>query len=427
MNGMGGRGMSHGQILQGLIFFLTAFTSGTCLCAGFFGLAPLSEAVHVKQWVAKHPGSYWVEGEDRILVAMDRWDTHDVPGGSRTVVIEAAPGPSTVYFYQGPGLLPGRSRELLRGGRTRVIESPQPIVMQDHHHNRLRPLQRNIRLVQTLPFAPDPLMKISSLSAALDADTWRSEVDELSRFSRYTYGPEIDAARILLTSRLRAIPGLEVEELSFATPRGTATNIVAKLPGRSRPDEIYVVGAHYDSTSERPFELAPGAEDNASGAAGLLTLARVFAEQPPEATVLFIAFSGEEQGLLGSRSWLNQWLADGRAKQIHSVFIMDMVGFSGDAELDCLLESSVASRPFLDQIKAAHVDPELILMESLDYWGSDHVPFLDNKIPAVLFIGNDYLDYPAYHRSADTAEKIHPNLGPKILGLIAQTIGSLAY
>jgi hypothetical protein len=45
----------------------------------------------------------------------------------------------------------------------------------------------------------------------------------------------------------------------------------------------------------------------------------------------------------------------------------------------------------------------------------------------VLFIENDYLDYPAYHRSVDTAEKLHPELGPKILGLIAQTIGSLAY
>jgi Zn-dependent M28 family amino/carboxypeptidase len=81
----------------------------------------------------------------------------------------------------------------------------------------------------------------------------------------------------------------------------------------------------------------------------------------------------------------------------------------------------------LDQIQAAHADPELVLAESLDYWGSDHVPFLDNKVPAVLFIENDYLDYPAYHRSADTADKIHPQLGPKILGLIAQTIGSLAY
>jgi hypothetical protein len=418
--------MNLRQILQGLIFFMASFSSGTCLCSAYFGLAPLSEAASVKNWVKKHPGSWWVEGEDRILIGMDRWDQQNTPGGSRTVIVEAVSATSSLYFLQGSGPLPAESRELIRGARTRVIESRRPLPVLEDHHQRLRPFQANSRLVQKLPWSPSPLKKMNSLSAAVDAETWRSDVDELSRFSRYTHGSEIEAARMLLSSRFRAL-GLEVEEMTFPTARGMATNIVAKLPGRSRPDEIYVVGAHYDSTSEKPFELAPGAEDNASGAAGLLSLARVFTEQPPEATLLFIAFSGEEQGLLGSRAWLNPWLADGRANQIHGVFIMDMIGYSGDAELDCLLETSAATRPFLNQIQAAHADPELVLAESLDYWGSDHVPFLDNKIPAVLFIENDYLDYPAYHRSVDTVEKIHPQLGPKILGLIAQTIGSLAY
>lgn len=417
--------MNLRQFLQGLIFFVVSFTSGTCLCAAYFGLAPLSEGAAIKSWVKKHPGSWWVEGEDRFLIGMDLWDPQNTPGGPRTVVIEAA-AKGSLYFLQGAGPLPVDSRELIRGGRTRVIESLRPLALRSDHHQRLRPLQRNVQLVQKLPWSKDPLKKINSLSAAVDAETWRSEVDELSRFSRYTYGSEIEAARMLISSRFRAL-GLEVEELSFATPRGMATNIIAKLPGRSRPDEVYVIGAHYDSTSERPFELAPGAEDNASGTAGLLSLARVFVDQPPEATLLFIAFSGEEQGLLGSRAWLNPWLADGRAAQIHGGFIMDMIGYSGDAELDCLVETSGANRPLLNQIQAAHADPELVLTESLDYWGSDHVPFLDNKIPAVLFIENDYLDYHAYHRSADTADKIHPQLGPKILGLIAQTIGSLAY
>jgi hypothetical protein len=418
--------MNLRQFLLGFIFFVMSFTSGTCFCAAYYGLAPLNEGTSIKSWVAKHPGSWWVEGADRVLIGMDRWDPQNTPGGPRTVVIEAAAPKSSLYFLQGSGPLPVDSRELIRGGRTRVIESLRPLTIRSDHHQRLRPLQPNVQLVQKLPWSQGPLKKINSLSAAIDAEIWRSEVDELSRFSRYTYGSEIEAARMLISSRFRAA-GLEVEELSFATPRGMATNIVAKLPGRSRPDEVYVIGAHYDSTSERPFELAPGAEDNASGAAGLLALARVFVDQPPEATLLFIAFSGEEQGLLGSRAWLNPWLTDGRAAQIHGGFIMDMIGYSGDVELDCLLETSAATRPLLNQIQAAHADPELVLAESLDYWGSDHVPFLDNKIPTVLFIENDYLDYAAYHRSSDTADRIHPQLGPKILGLIAQTIGSLAY
>ena len=71
------------------------------------------------------------------------------------------------------------------------------------------------------------------------------------------------------------------------------------MQGRIRPDDRFVVGAHYDSISGNPFD-APGAEDNASGCAGVLEIARIFAANPPEATIHFVCYAGEEQGLHGS-------------------------------------------------------------------------------------------------------------------------------
>jgi hypothetical protein len=96
------------QFLQGLCLFLIAFSSGSCLCASYFAIAPLTETAQVKKWVAKHPGNYWVEGEDRILFTMDQWEQSTLPGGNRTVVVEAMSAPATVYFYQGSGPLPGQ-------------------------------------------------------------------------------------------------------------------------------------------------------------------------------------------------------------------------------------------------------------------------------------------------------------------------------
>jgi Peptidase family M28/Fibronectin type III domain len=107
------------------------------------------------------------------------------------------------------------------------------------------------------------------------------------------------------------------------------TNVVATLRGTdpSSADRVYVVGAHYDSrvtdvlngTSD-----APGANDDASGTAAVLELARVFAPHPTEATIVFVAFAGEEQGLLGSNHFAQ--LAQDQGWNIEGVLNMDIIG-----------------------------------------------------------------------------------------------------
>src|SRR5690606_24308011 len=116
-------------------------------------------------------------------------------------------------------------------------------------------------------------------------------------------------------------------------------NVMARLPGTGRPDDIIVVGAHYDSISQSPQTTAPGAEDNGSGTAGLLELARILAPARPEATILFIAYAGEEQGLNGSYDHVRKLRAAGELTKVKAVYNMDMIAYTSDADFDCLLES----------------------------------------------------------------------------------------
>jgi hypothetical protein len=107
------------------------------------------------------------------------------------------------------------------------------------------------------------------------------------------------------------------------------TNVVATLRGTdpSSADRVYVVGAHYDSRVTDVLNAtsdAPGANDDASGTSAVLELARVFAPRPTEATIVFVAFAGEEQGLLGSDHLAQR--AQDEGWNIQGVLNMDIIG-----------------------------------------------------------------------------------------------------
>ncbi len=107
------------------------------------------------------------------------------------------------------------------------------------------------------------------------------------------------------------------------------TNVMATLRGTdpTSADRVYVVGAHYDSRVTDVLNAtsdAPGANDDASGTSAVLELARVFAPHPTEATIVFVAFAGEEQGLLGSDHFAQ--LARDNGWNIQGVLNMDIIG-----------------------------------------------------------------------------------------------------
>ena len=131
---------------------------------------------------------------------------------------------------------------------------------------------------------------------------------------------------------------LTVEKQTFLQaanppPRGRVpvatelTNVVATLRGTTDPDRVYVVSGHYDSMCTSPIDAkcdAPGANDDASGTAAVIELARVMSKHKFDATIVFMTVPGEEQGLLGSTHFAEQ--AKQKAMNIEGMFTNDIIG-----------------------------------------------------------------------------------------------------
>ena len=257
---------------------------------------------------------------------------------------------------------------------------------------------------------------------AVDGARWMSDVETLAGWNRHTHGSEIHQARDWLVAQMTGL-GLATTTETFQVGGTTAFNVIGRLDGTTRPDDWFLVGAHYDSTSQNTSQAAPGAEDNASGCAGVLELARVLTARSPEATIFFICYSGEEQGLHGSNDHAGDLVAAGDASKIQRVLTMDMIGYTGDGDLDVLLETEPAFASTLDPlVDAAAAYTALRTVTSLFAFGSDHVPYLNRDLPALLTIENDWDSYPSYHRTTDTADNLTQAMGEQILRMNAAVL-----
>jgi len=268
---------------------------------------------------------------------------------------------------------------------------------------------------------------VQALVDEIDGDRWFVDVETMALFNRYTEGPGILDARDWLAAAFGELPGLTVETPSFMVGGTVAYNVIATLTGATRPDDWYIVGGHYDSISEAPMTAAPGAEDNASGCAGVLELARVLTANPPEGTVLFICYAGEEQGLVGSEDHVADLLASGNASKVQAMLDLDMIAFTEDGDLDCLLESEAFAQFLIDLLADAAAEYTTLRIEtSLWAWGSDHVPYLEQGIPALLAIENDWSDYPYYHTTDDLPYHLSVTMGEEVLKMSVAALAELA-
>lgn len=256
----------------------------------------------------------------------------------------------------------------------------------------------------------------------MDINQWYNDIAHLAGLNRYYRNPGVHEARDWIKEQFESL-GMKTHLEEFAMRGTNAFNVVAQIEGSEKPDDIYIIGAHYDSISEKPNELAPGAEDNASGTAGLLSLARLIT-QKPKATIRFVAFSGEEAGLFGSKAHVQKINQANEKSKVKGVFIMDMIGFSADDDLDVLIETSQANKAIVDLSVASFNKYCSGRIEStFNYFGSDHVPFIDAGMPAALSIENDYTEYPAYHRSNDVIDNINKDMGLQVLKMLAGVMG----
>ena len=193
----------------------------------------------------------------------------------------------------------------------------------------------------------------------------------------------------------------EVQWFNAGGANGPKTaNVMATRRGAVNPDVIYVVSSHFDSILG-----GTGADDDTSGTCALLEAARVLADAPLPATVVFASFTGEEAGLYGSREFVR--LAAERKWQVAGALNNDMIGWSADGvRIDNTIRYSNAGIRDV-QHGAAFLFTDLVLFDSRYYRGTDAATFNDVWGDIVGGIGSyPILANPNYHQPSDLPETI---------------------
>ena len=205
-------------------------------------------------------------------------------------------------------------------------------------------------------------------------------------------------------------------------PEGRSCNIIARRDPPPDSERTILVVGHLDSINDDVpkddlLAPAPGADDNASGSAGVLELARILSKVECEHDLRFVLFGGEERGLLGSKAYLSR-LSVKEISRIDAVVNMDMIGSlnPGSRRRGVLLESKPFANALVAELtEAAQTYSDLAVETSMKPWGSDHVSFLAEGIPAVLTIEGNDGNNPNYHSATDIADYIDYNLMQQIL------------
>jgi hypothetical protein len=209
--------------------------------------------------------------------------------------------------------------------------------------------------------------------------------------------------------------------VNVESTHATVNNVLAYLPGKS--DEYIIIGAHYDHLgygnvdSLAPSQIGkvhPGADDNASGTAGVLELARLFAPMKGKLPrgILFCSFAGEELGLLGSAHWVNAPTLP--VEKAVAMINMDMIGRIKDEKVFIGgVGTGATFRTLLEQEKGK--SPFTLEYSEGGYGASDHTSFVAKKIPVLFFFSGLHSDY---HKPSDTWEKIDAPDASKLLDFV---------
>jgi hypothetical protein len=248
--------------------------------------------------------------------------------------------------------------------------------------------------------------------------------DNVTLATRYTMASQCETAEQYVYERFVAMGYEDVVYDPFPVQSTTARNVIATLPGVETPERIHILCGHLDSTSPTPYTSAPGANDNASGTAAVLTAAEILRNYTFRSTIRFIAFTGEEQGLVGSAHYAAA--ADAADEQILGVVNCDMISF-WNVNRRVLLQTEAWAGSLLDVLNdACTTYTDLDTEVSWFTWGSDHVSFLQRGFPAVMAIQANHVQYPCYHKTCDTAAINLGGFGAEITAACVATICHLA-
>lgn len=165
-------------------------------------------------------------------------------------------------------------------------------------------------------------------------------ISELVAFeTRFPYQKQLEVADYLCERLKVHIPGTGFHEYEFWGMNWK--NVVGTIPGKINPEEFVIVSAHLDSKSDERLVYAPGADDNASGCAAVLELARLLSEHSFEKSIRFIFFSREEYGWQGSAAYVKS--IDSNKEKIIAAINLDMIAYgNNDEDIDLVTRPKYA-------------------------------------------------------------------------------------
>lgn len=242
--------------------------------------------------------------------------------------------------------------------------------------------------------------------------------------------------------------GYEVKGQSYEVGGFGCENVETEIRGSLRPDDIIVIGAHYDSV-----QGSPGANDNASGVAAMLALARAFAQTRPARTLRFVAFTNEEPPLfqtryMGSRRYAKR--SRERGERISLMLSLETIGYYSDEPgsqhllfpLSLIYPSTGNFIAFVSNVENGFLVRQLIKSfrrqaqfpsEGGALWGlvpgvgwSDHWAFWKEGFPAVMVTDTAPFRYPAYHLHTDRPELVQYARMARVVSGLQAVIAEMA-
>ncbi|MFM8332731.1 MAG: M28 family metallopeptidase [Candidatus Methylumidiphilus sp.] len=272
---------------------------------------------------------------------------------------------------------------------------------------------------------------IDAIVAAISQPSYTQYVQDLQNFGTRYYSTTGNANALTYIYDAFYGFGLNVSYDTFSYG-GTYKNVVATLPGKTHPEKIYIVGAHMDSTSDQAAATnAPGADDNASGMAAVMEMARTLVNWAFDATIKFIGFNAEEQHLHGSQAYVADAIAN--HENIVGMLNFDMIAYAqagqpksvylaGDTALVNALDSNALEYTSLQTVK-----------NYANVYGSDHYYFHSSLLPgsssafAIEAAPEIVRTYnPNYHKITDTTAYLDFAYATDIVRMGVATVAELA-
>ncbi len=396
--------------------------------------------------LAKLSHTNWVQfGQEALLYGDESdWNEIAISAGRRETPLQRNPNPSqqeNLYLVVQKGRLFQQEHPeipvLLDKGRFLVVDLEPELANKLNQREDpcygLQPLgetQVAFIVKPKLAARRTPIDWIKDLVEQVSRSSLEANLTQLVSWStRYSTSPSYSEAAAWAQEQLSTM-GYQTRLENIAVGSSISHNVIAEKSGNHQGrKELVIVVAHLDSINIRggSSASAPGADDNGSGSAGLLEIARVLGTHQNQHDLRFILFGGEEQGLFGSNQYVSGLAATEQAR-IKAVLNMDMIGTLNITTPSVLIEGATLSQSVIDALaEAAETYTGLTVEISLNPFASDHVPFINAGIPAVLTIEGTDSANSNIHTANDIVAHINYELMQEILRMnvafIANAVG----